>query len=124
MGYPKVIKGVVEKKVVIKEGIPGQTFDGGGYREIKWYLRGQDGKLYISFSTSSDFPYCPLWGCYEDCVNCFWWWERHLDCEICEKEDKDCKSCISQLDYCQAPELVLIETEEWIFRARPALEGE
>ena len=115
MANPKIIKGTIEKIIVLKEGLPGQNYNGGHYDEIKYLLRGQDGKLYVSYWSSADFDYCPLWGTYTQCTNCFWWWENWLgwatDGNYTPEE-------IADLHPCQDPDLTLIETEKRIFWAR------
>ena len=105
--------------MVLKEGTPGLNFTGGEYDEYKFILQGEDGRLYVSYTSSSDFDFCPLWGVYTDCVNCSWWWERWLNwCGDREEGDYD------DLYPCQNPEMTLIETPERIFRARPLLPEE
>ena len=116
MANPRLIKGTIKEVIVLKEGIAGQNFNGGHYDEIKYVLLGEDGKTYVSFWSSSDFDYCSLYGYYTDCSNCSWWWERWIDCEECERPN--CIGCIHEFYPCQNPDLVLVETEKWIFRAR------
>ena len=116
MANPKIIRGVIKEKVVLREGEAGKNFNGGSYDEVLWILEGEDGRKYISYTSSADFDFCPLWGYYTDCSNCSWWWERWIDCEECTKPN--CIGCISEYFPCQNPDLVLIETERWVFRAR------
>jgi len=115
MSNPKVIKGIIKEVVTLKEGLPGLNFNGGAYDEKKFILLGEDGKTYISYWSSSDFDFCPLYGVYTDCVNCNWWWERWLrwctDGDYTEEE-------INHLHPCQNPDLTLVQTEERIFWAR------
>ena len=119
MSNPKVVRGVIKEKVVLREGEVGKNFNGGSYDELQYILRGEDGKLYVSYWSSADFDFCPLTGNYTDCSNCNWWWERILPlyCEDCH--NRNCQECITNFYSCQHPDLVLIETERWIFRARP-----
>ena len=117
MSNPRTIKGVIEKVVVLREGTPGLNFNGGSYNELQYILRGEDGKRYVSFTTSAEFDFCSLWGYYTDCTSCSWWWERWLPCEDCDRR-RDCQECIADFYPCQNPDLVLIETEQRIFRAQ------
>jgi len=114
---PKVIKGKILEKKILKEGIPGQNFNGGHYDEVMYILKGEDGRLYLSYWSSADFDYCPLWGAYTQCTSCNWWWERWLPCEDCDRS-QDCRECVAKIYSCQNPDLVLIQTEKGIFEAR------
>jgi len=114
MSNPKILRGTIKEKVVLREGESLMNFNGGFYDEVAWILEAEDGRTYISYSSSADFNFCPLYGSYEDCFNCNWWWERWLRwCgEDCTEEE------INNLHPCQNPDLTIIETPERIFWAR------
>jgi len=109
-GDRQVVKAVEVKKIILHEGEPGLNFNGGSYDEIKYIIKGEDGKTYVSFWSSSDFDYCPLWGFYQDCVNCSYWWERQLYsyCQDCEG-GLSCAECVESILPCQHPDAVILE---------------
>ncbi len=82
----------------------GQERNGGDYIFYETYLRTNQG-WEVTYATSADFDYCPIYGRFQDCINCPEYDEENDEClagpiiitekeleKILEEAEKD-KNC-------------------------------
>ncbi len=49
---------------------PGKHVTGGGYSFKEVYIRNSEDTFEVEYFTSSDFPYCNVYGTFRECRNC------------------------------------------------------
>jgi hypothetical protein len=123
----EVIKPIAAGVMIYHQGDPCRNENGGDYTEVEYVFVDDKKRHYRTYTSSSEFDYCPLYGLYTSCESCpdgysDWKMEKRICSKCSEKENcsfNQFLNCSNQYDLCQNPRAVYVEYNGRLYLALP-----